>query len=250
MSTIDKAMAVLSAFTIDTPELGVTEISRALDLNKVVVHRLLRELEANGMIEQDPDSKRYRLGYEVLKLATRKLSSANLLRTAIPHLDALREETGESVHLSIKRGEAILRLYIVQTRHFLRYSADVGDESPIHCTAAGKILLAYSDPDTWRELIARSIARFGERVPTDIDALCDELESLRSGKVAVDDEVFQSHLRAFACPVFDSHGRVTAAVSCGGISERVPRKRFPAMIAAIENSCATISRELGLCKPD
>jgi len=245
MSTIQKAMTVLGCFTIDQQELGVTEIGRTLGLNKVVVHRILRELEKSGMVEQNLETRRYRLGYELLRLASVRQSGANLLRTAIPHLDALRDLNGESVHLSVMRKDSVLRLYVVQTRHFLRYSADVGDESPLHCTAAGKTLLAFSDPETWTERIEASLARFPEYRAIGPEALRPELEEIRETGYAVDDQVFLPLLRAFGAPVRDASGQVIAAISTGGVEARIADDRFPEMIRSVTETAATVSRELG-----
>ena len=245
MSTIRKAMTVLGCFTIEQQELGVTEIGRMLGLNKVVVHRLLRELEKSGMVEQNLESRRYRLGYELLRLASVRQSGANLLRTAIPHLDALRDMNGESVHLSIMRKDSILRLYVVQTRHFLRYSADVGDESPLHCTAAGKTLLAFCDPEIWQERIEASITRFPKYHAVSADILRPELEEIRRTGYAVDDQVFLPLLRAFGAPVRDASGHVVAAISIGGVESRIPDERFPWIIESVTDTAATVSRELG-----
>jgi DNA-binding IclR family transcriptional regulator len=249
MSTVQKAIAVLGCFSIEAQELGVTEIARKLGANKVIVHRLLRDLEATGMVEQDPDSRRYRLGYELLRLASIRQSGANLLRAAIPHLDRLRDRTGESVHLSVVRADAVLRLYVVQTRHYLRFSADVGDESPLHTTAAGKTLLAFVDRAEWPARIARSRARFPDEAAIDPAVLGEELEQIRRTGHAVDDQVFRPLLRAFGAPVRDASGRVIASVTTGGVAARIPDARVPELIAAITETGAAISRDLGFCDP-
>lgn len=248
-STVQKAMAVLGCFSVDQPILGGTEISRILGLNKVIVHRLLRDLEASGMVEQDPASRRYRLGYELLRLASIRQSGANLLRTAVPYLDALRDRTGESVHLSIMRMDCVLRLYVVQTHHFLRFSADVGDESPLHRTAAGKLLLAFSERDDWEQRIRASAARFPEHGKVDLTALKDELDAIRDQDYSIDDEGLCPLLRAFGAPVRDQAGRIVAAVSLGGVIHRIPDEKMPDMIAAITETAQNISHDLGLCEP-
>ena len=247
MSTVQKAISVLGCFSIETQELGVTEIARMLGANKVIVHRLLRDLEAGGLVEQDPDSRRYRLGYELLRLASIRQSGANLLRAAIPHLDQLRDRTGETAHLSVIRRDCVLRIYVVQTRHYLRFSADVGDESPLHTTAAGKTLLAYVDQSDWPYHLAASKARFPNEADVDPATLYNELETIRRDGHAVDDQMFRPLLRAFGAPIRDSSGRVIAAATTGGVASRIPDDRIPELIAAITETVAAISRDLGYC---
>lgn len=245
MKSVRNALLILRQFTHDRSEHGVTALSRALDMDKGSVHRHLRELEAMRFIERDPETRHYRLGLAVVELAGVRLSQMRFVDVAKPHLAWLWRETGETVQLSILEGESVFYLAILESPQPIRVASRVGERTPLHATAAGKVLLAHLSDERREQILAGPLRSLTPRTVTDPKQLRAELRILRQRGYAIDEEGFIPHLRAAAAPVRDSSGEVVAAVAVGGPSMRVTRRRLETISAALREAALRISRGLG-----
>lgn len=245
MSTIDKAIAVLNAFSPERPELGVTEISNLLDMNKVIVHRLLQTLAGNNLIEQDEHTLRYRLGYGVLKLAGSKLASVNFVQAAMPYANRLRDRFGETCQLLVMRRSATVRVYVAQTHYPLRFAGNVGDEGPLHCSASGKVMLAHVDPADLDRLLAESCRKYPHIPCPPREELLADYAAIRTAGFAVDDQAYMRDLRAIGAPIQDHTGALIATLSIGGPVARITEDRIDELARALVEATAEISQQLG-----
>jgi len=140
-SAVDRALAVLCAFSRETPTLGVTEISERLDLTKSTVHRLLQALLARGLVSHESDKRHYTLGYRILALAQAVPGEASLRQICRPHMQWLQALTEETVGLYVVAGDVRICLDEIESPQMLRMSAGVGRVFPLDRGAAGKALL-------------------------------------------------------------------------------------------------------------
>jgi DNA-binding IclR family transcriptional regulator len=246
---LDRAVDILEAFLRIGPELGVSEISRALGMTKATTHRLLTALKRRDLVSQDAATRRYRLGIKLWELGSRATADFSWLERVKPYLERLTAEMGETAHLAILEESEILYVDKVETSRSLRMPSQVGRRNPAHSTALGKAMLAYLSDDvlTWI-LSRRPLSRATPATITDPTTLRSELAKIRADGYAVDNEELEEGLRCVAAPVRDHHGRVIAAVSCAGPTSRLPTSDIPRYAAMVVRAATDISLALG-CPP-
>lgn len=248
MSAVDKALDVLFCVAGARRDIGVTELCRLCGLDKATVFRSLKALQQRALIEQDPDSRKYRLGLATIRLAGDKLRGLSVARVAQPFMTQLSQVTGETVQLSVRQGNQVLYLSVVESAQPIRVASNVGTLGPIHATAAGKIFLAYS-PLGVRALVAEQpLEALTANTITDLDQLEHELQTVRERGWSQDDEELSLHLRAVAAPIRDLNGHVIAAVAVGGPLARVGLERLPELAQAVTTSARAIGSALMLTR--
>jgi IclR family pca regulon transcriptional regulator len=248
--SLERGLAILALFTSGRPLLGVSEIGRALDLSHSTAHRYVATLAALRYLQQDPDTKRYRLGPRVLDLGFSAVNSMAVRRASAPHLQRLSDETGHTVNLAILDGSDIV--YVDRCRAARPRQRDIdldlhiGARLPAYCTAMGKALLAFLPEDRLAavlehvELVAR-----GPNTIVDEAVFRDELAQIRETGIAVNDEELAYGLRSIAAPISTRAGEVSAALnlavhrSMASTAELIER-----FAPAVRRTAAAISAEL------
>jgi IclR family pca regulon transcriptional regulator len=216
--SIERGLAILSAFTPDRPALGISELARKLGLTRSTTHRYVATLATLGYLYQDDATRKYRLGPRVLDLGFSVLGSMELREIAAPHLRRLTDTTGHTSNLAIRDDTDVILIDRVRGRpgryHHLEFSLHTGSRLPSYCSATGKALLAFLPrPDLDRLLDRIDLVQRGPRTLTDKGALLAELERVRRTGVSVNDEELESGLRSIAAPVRTRSGEVVAAVN-------------------------------------
>jgi IclR family pca regulon transcriptional regulator len=216
--SLARGLAILSTFHSDRPLIGVSELSRGLELSRSTVHRYVATLAKLGYLQQDPDSKRYRLGPKVLDLGFSALNSMDLLEVSAPHLRRLSDETQRTVNVAILDGTDVV--YIERCRaarpgqQEIDLNLHVGARLPAYCTAMGKAILAFVPEEQLEELIARiDFVPRGPTTLTDPKAFREELVKIRAAGIAINDEELAYGLRSIAAPIYSQSGEVLAALN-------------------------------------
>ena len=216
--SLARGLAILSTFHSDRPLIGVSELSRGLELSRSTVHRYVATLAKLGYLQQDPDSKRYRLGPKVLDLGFSALNSMDLLEVSAPHLRRLSDETQRTVNVAILDGTDVV--YIERCRaarpgqQEIDLNLHVGARLPAYCTAMGKAILAFVPEEQLEELIARiDFVPRGPNTLTDPKAFREELVKVRAAGIAINDEELAYGLRSIAAPIYSQSGEVLAALN-------------------------------------
>jgi len=212
--TVDKAMQVLHAFTHERQEIGISELARELGMHKSVVSRLVGALRRWRILEQDPLSKRVRIGVGAFRLGSIFATRQNIVRVVTPYLGSLVERTGQSAHAVLLDGNRTLVVATVESPHALRVIMRVGEHRPLHSTAGGKLFLALSDPALLIE-VERSpgFKRFTPTTITDPAKLRSHLARCRRDGVAWNNGESSPWSGAVAAPVLDDGGQIIAAIS-------------------------------------
>lgn len=245
VQSLERALSIVEELARAGNDVGVTELSRRLSLNKSTVHRLLSTLETRGYVEQNIDTGRYGLGLKVLELGSKAADRLTLRDVARPVLEQLSRELGEAVNLVVLRAGEAVYIDKVETETMIRMHFDLGKRAPLHCTAAGKVLLAYQGQALGRLLGRINLQRFTPHTITSVDELTDELGQVRQRGYALDDEEQELGVRCVAAPVWDQEGRVAAAVSVSGPILRITDERVPDIADALLEATGRISRRLG-----
>jgi Transcriptional regulator len=216
--SLARGLAILSTFHSDRPLIGVSELSRGLELSRSTVHRYVATLAKLGYLQQDPDSKRYRLGPKVLDLGFSALNSMDLLEVSAPHLRRLSDETQRTVNVAILDGTDVV--YIERCRaarpgqQQIDLNLHVGARLPAYCTAMGKAILAFVSEERLEEVIERTdFVPRGPNTLTDPKAFREELVKIRASGIAINDEELAYGLRSIAAPIYSQSGDVLAALN-------------------------------------
>jgi DNA-binding IclR family transcriptional regulator len=254
IQTVANALKLLEAFR-DEEELGVTELSRRLDLHKNNVFRLLATLESQGYIEQRANSDRYRLGARCLDLGQAFLRSRSLLRRARPLLEEIAAESGESSHLAVMRDFDIVHLDGAASDQLVATGLRIGRQLPLHCTALGKVLLGCSTEAVQQqyERVRAAAGGLDARTPATIvdpQKLFDQARSAAVRGYTLDLEECEPGLACAAAPVFGNMGQTLAALSVSGPAFRMSEERLLTEIVPLVTGAAErLSREIGFASP-
>lgn len=216
--SLERGLAVLSAFKPDRPTLGISELARELGLTRSTTHRYVTTLASLSYLEQDSSTRKYRLAPRVLDLGFSMLGSLELREIAAPHLRQLTDSTGHTSNLAIRDDTDVILIDRVRGRpgryHHLEFSLHVGSRLPSYCSATGKALLAFLPRADLAGLLDRiDLVQRGPRTVTDKKTLLAELEQVRHTGIATNDEELESALRSIAAPVRARSGQVVAAVN-------------------------------------
>jgi len=237
--TVAKAMSILKQFSVEEPQLGVSELSRRLGLTRSTVHRLLASLREGGLIEQDPSTRKYRLGRTAVDLGYNAIYSDPMLVTALPYLYFLSDQVGETAYLGERRGDevaTVLHVLSPSSREQMHWY----DRLPLHSSSSGKVLLAHTEESELVALLDKGLSRYTEHTVTDPVALREDLLSIRQQGFAACFEEYKLGINAIAVPIADQEGSVVAALSVLGPAYTLTRDKA---MASLERMKA-VSREI------
>ncbi len=243
---IDRVVDILEAFEWLGPQLGVSELSRALKLKKATTHRLLASLRRRDIVAQDPATRRYHLGMRLWQLGMLALNQTDWIDRARPYLRRLRDETGETTHLAILDDGEVMYIDKVESEHSLRMPSQVGRRLPAHCTGVGKALLAYLTPTQLAEVIERGgMHAFTPQTITERHDLVADLAKVRELGYSVDNEEIESGLRCIGAAIRGHDGEIIAAISIAGPSSRLRVEDIESYGALVSAAASEISAALG-----
>lgn len=247
VQSLSRAIAILHAFSLQTPELGVTEISRIVGLHKSTTFRLLSSLIAEGLVSQDPDSGRYRLGLGVLELAGRVQIHMEVRQAARPYMQPLAQQLGATVNIAIlDRAMSYNIEQAVPVGYLVVNYGWVGRRTPLHATSTGKVLLAWLPLPEVRAVLNGSLESYTRNTITRMELLEQELATVRGSGYAIGQEEYEVGLNAIAAPIRDMSGQVVAALSASGPAYRLSPESFEPAASALISAASAVSRQLGL----
>ncbi|UCG25214.1 MAG: IclR family transcriptional regulator [Chloroflexota bacterium] len=245
VQSVERAMAILRSFTEAEPELRVTELARRLDLHKSTVSRILATLQKGSLVSRNPESGKYRLGLGLIGLAGVALGRLDVRGVAQPYLNNLVAFTQETVNISVIEGNACVNIERARSPQPIRYEGWIGRRTPLHCTAAGKALLANL-PDRERSLrLALPLVKYTSQTITDNQTLVEVLKEIRLQGYAIVHEEFEEGFSAIASPIYNHEGQVVAAVSVSGPTYRMGPGTVESFINPLQETAQTISTEMG-----
>lgn len=239
-------IALGSRESIDRGGLGVLRLAEITGGDKGQLSRILKTLDAAGLVERDADTRNYRLGWQLFALAAR-VADQRLLELAPPVLADLVQTVGERANLSVLRGTEVLTVFSERSPHSVQSVDWVGRCAPSYCTSAGRALLLDHDRSDLASLFEKTdFGRYGPNAPSDIESLHRRLVASRARGFAVVDEEFEPEVIAVAAPVRNFSGRICAAVNVSAPKFRLGgARRVNAVGKALKSAADTISAGLG-----
>jgi DNA-binding IclR family transcriptional regulator len=247
---VDHAVDVLEAMAKVGRAVGVSDLARMTGLSKATVHHLLNTLENRRFVMREPSSPLYRLSWALYELGSNVVRDVDLSRVARPYLDRLALQTKESVLLGILDGESVLYLDRGEAPMGLQMRANAGRRSPLHATASGKVLLAFSpDPGLLERLLAEPLPRLTTTTITDPAVLRRELAEVPAQQYATCWQEREVGLCSVAVPLRDYTGAVIGSLAVAGPATRLTAATLPAHLAPLQMTGRRIEAHLGGSRP-
>lgn len=246
IQSVSHALDVLEQFTGNVDEIGVTELSKRLKLHKNNVFRLLATLEARGYIEQNKSTENYRLGLKCLQLGQGYINQMGFLLQARSILKELAKSAKESSFVAVRRGAAIVPLDFVEPESTVRVVSFLGAALPLHCTATGKVHLAFESEEGLSHSLPENLERFTDRTIVDRQLLSKQLKEVGELGYGLELEEFMDEVMSVAVPVRDYTRSLVGSLAIVGPAHRLSRERIEEeLVPVILNAGKELSKRLG-----
>ncbi|OXS56845.1 IclR family transcriptional regulator [Cohnella sp. CIP 111063] len=237
---VERALDVLLCFA-SGHEWGLTEIAGKVGLHKSTIHRLLATLEDRGFVTRDPSTEKYRLGLSILELSAHLSRSDDPSVMLLPEMERLRDQLNETISLYVRDRTERVRIQAVQSMQAIRRVATVGARLPLSVGASSKVLLAFADPGV------RSAVLTDPAWPAQLEreTFAKQLDDILAAGYATSFEEREPGAAAVAAPIFNRSGKLVAALSVSGPSNRLTPDRMHEFAPAIVESAHRMGTMLG-----
>ena len=245
INSIDRCLSIIDLLSRNQNGMKLSQISRELGLNNCTTHHILRTLLPREYVGQDPETKKYALGFRFLEISRRILDSIDIRKIAGKHLHTLHEKCREAVHLAVLRNGKVIYIDKIDTNVQVTLATYVGFATDAHAAAGGKVLLSDLPEDRIRSLYGNgSLKKYGKNTIREIDELLAELNKVKQQGYAVDDEEYYEGIRCVAAPI-RAGGKIIASVSItGSIFTVTPERIDRELIDQVTQTGKRISEEL------
>ncbi len=242
--SLGRALDILDCFIGEDDCLTLTEISRRTGLSKSTVHRLVSTLLRHRYLEQDP-TERLRLGIRLFELGSLVQKRLEVRREALPIMNELARQTGETAMLLTLDGYEAVCVEKVDGRGSVRLGTQVGSREPLYAGSGAKVLLAFAPAEVQEVVLAQPLRQLGPNTVTSPQTLYQQLVEIRSKGWAVSFEERDIGAAGVAAPVFDHNGKVVASLDLAGPIWSFGESRLPAFTDLVVRAAREISRRLG-----
>ncbi len=247
---LERAAQILEVLSRFSQGLSLGDLSEKVNLSKGTVHRLLSSLSYLDFIRQDPLSKQYLLGFKLVELGNSLLNQIDFRIEARPFLVELAESSGETVHMVILDHSEVLYIDKVEASGHtsgLRMASMLGSRIPAHCSAVGKVLLAFLPEHKYEEIVSSgTLTKKTTNTISDPAKLKIHLHQVRRNGYAFDKEENEIGIRCVAAPIYDQRGEVISAIRIQAPAIRIQtRTLVTALKDQVIETALKISRKLG-----
>jgi IclR family acetate operon transcriptional repressor len=241
---VDRAVELLLLLGRRRRDMGVTELAKELGVQKSTAHSLLQTLMLRGFVRQT-DTGRYTLGYGLIRLGEACAEQLDIRGIARPFMNELADETEEIALLAVLSGTELIIVEKAEPQKPFFIIPKFDFSITLHSTAIGKVLLANAPTAIIDEVLARGVERFTSYTLTDREALLKELAQVREQGFAVGCNETIEGVTCIAVPVYDSAGKVAAALSVSSASSMLAAQRYETLVRLLKEKAGKISRRLG-----
>lgn len=245
ITALQRGLRLLHLFSQSSRGLTAKQVAGLSRLPVSTVHRFLANLESAGFLNCGGDGI-YHLGIACFAIGQAALGQLDIRRVSLPHLRELNQQTRETIHLTVRHGLSAVYVEKLDSPEPLRIHSRIGAAVPLHCTAVGKVMLAYM-PLEERDLLLPQLdlKRLTPNTAGSLQELEAELYRVKKNGYACDLEEHELHIRCIAAPVWDHAGGVHASLSITAPLVRMPVSRLRQLAPMIQAAGLQISRELG-----
>ena len=206
MQLVDRVLKTIEILSREEFGMSVTDLSEALEIPVSSTHRVLKSLQDNHFVTQDPDTKKYRLSYKLYSICSGMKEQNSLVMLARPYMRRLV--------LCVMNGEKIINLECIENSNASVYMVRTGEELPLYSTSAGRVFAADMHPERARKILEKTPRyKTTPYTKTDIEELELELARIRTAGYAIIDEELQMGIQGVSCPIRDYRGKIVAALA-------------------------------------
>ena len=246
MSSTEKALNILMAFTPHNHPMGTLELSKKLGIHKSTVSRMLHLLADNGFVQQNSETKKYTLGRAAAQIGNAAIRSLKheMVTIAQPYLNRLCDTVGESVALEVVSGTHVVLAHHSEGRGHIRFSFQLGEQVPLNVAAGAKAILAHSPSDFVDQCLTGKLQRFTSNTIVSKAQYCAQLEQVRESGVAYDNGERYEDTKAIATPILNPEGMALAAVVIAGPAFRLTAQFLADVTPPLKHTAADIAQRL------
>lgn len=248
IQSVQSALQVLNLFIPQNEERSLMEISVQLDMHKSTVLRMVSTLMGEGYLKLNPDTRKYSLGTQSMRLGLSAYDNLSLRKVAEPVLKELANKTGFVIHLAINDRQNVVVVCKVfpDKRTFSIDRSQVGGIIPTYCTGIGLLFLSQESDDFVRQYL-QGIERipYTETTMTDVDSIVERVRKVREDDYCINNGEHEAGIVSLCYPIRDRKGQVAAGLSVSNVREVVLRTDLEALGRLVRDSAQNISRQLG-----
>jgi DNA-binding IclR family transcriptional regulator len=245
ITALQRGLQILHLFSSSSRGLTAKQVATASKLPVSTVHRFLANLVSSGFLNRDAEGT-HCLGIACFSIGQAAAVQLDIRRLSLPYLRELNQQTRETVHLTVRHGLSAVYVEKLDSPEPLRIYSRIGASVPLHCTAVGKVLLAYLPPDEQQRILPQlELKRLTENSVGNMQELKTELLRVRRNGHALDLEEHELHIRCVAAPIWDHTGSVQSSLSITAPAFRMPVSRLRQLAPQIQAAGLKISAELG-----
>ena len=250
IKSVEKCFRLLNFIYISNQSLTLEEFVKLSGYKKTSCFRLLKTMVKVEILEQDHKNKTYQFGLNLVSIGLSAIKNMSLLKISSPILQKLRNETGETVNLSILNGTEILFIERLMSNHIVNLNRNVGDRLSVHCASMGKVILAFMDESITENILNKlNFEAMTKNTFTNLGSFKNELKKIKQKGYAYNNEELEMGLRAVAAPIFNHTGEVIAAINLAWTTARHPSKKsFQKFTPKILEAAKRISFLMGYCE--
>jgi DNA-binding IclR family transcriptional regulator len=246
VQSLARAFSILEEVARSRDGISLAELSRKVGLHNSTTFHLVKTMVSLGYVRQIKDDKRYRIGRPLFALAANALDEIEMVSLAMPVLEDLSRDTGESGHFAVPMGDSVIVIARTAGPGAFQLIERVGVVRPAHCTALGKVILAALKPDQLDNFLKRAeLTAVTPNSITDVGALRKNLEDVRQSGIAFDDGEFNPEVRCIGVPVRDFTGQIVGAIGISGPIWRLGIQVLQSRAQAVQAAARRLSAELG-----
>lgn len=244
IGSVIKAIDIINYIAENDNDQGATEISEALGYGVSATYHLLNTLKECNFITQNERTKKYQLSLKIWQLGMKAYSQNNLASTLRAFLVRLKNETGETSNLTVLDRKTIVYIAQEESDKVIKMFTKTGAAAPLHCTASGKIFLAYKDEEKRDEILKDYVmTKFTPNTISTKDQLLKELGVIKENGYAFDVEERDEDVSCVAAPIFGPDNDVIACLSISGPNSRFSetnKKKWIDVIVKISNEASSL----------
>lgn len=227
MQTVDKAMQLLNLFTIQSPEIGLSELARLSGFDKAATRRFLVALQKHSFIEQNPSTKAYRLGVGFLHLARVREAMFPLKMLIQQSLEHLTAQTHETAHAAVINGQQLSTLALSFPARANRVHLEVAEQLPLHATASGVAFMAFAGGE-WQALLPDTLNTYTANTVTDRSVIAQQVVDVAKLGYSMTMNSYEDEVTGIAVPFFDANG-----LAMGTLAVATPSSRMTTGLATL-----------------
>jgi len=246
IQSVNRAITILSLFSHRRPRLGITEISRILNLPKGTVHGLVRTLLNAGFLQQDPATRKYQLGLKLYEMGITLAVNLEINQKAVGLANKLAKSVSLVSRIAIWDGDSALITLNVDPRSNSLFVHQIGPRIPAYCSSVGKAILAFLNNEELNAYLSRTeLIPYTPKTITQKERLLNELEETRQRGYSIDQEETTLGLVCIGAPIFGKGGHLEASISLSGDPGRFRKKQLKGLCEKLIKTAGEISRSMG-----